>query len=163
MPPCAHLALERRNGSWGRNEEHAHRLAVANLDQPGRALLVPALSGLDHAAADEVLDELPHHVSVRAQNDVIEFRVAHELECAAQPVALSQRGRLLHLEAAIACERPHRLYAAEVRARVDGGDLERLEGVDERLGLLHALLAEGTKPIVSSPVAPAAGLGVADE
>src|SRR5260370_39651138 len=98
-----------------------------------------------------------------AQDDVIELRVAHELEGAAHPTALGQRGRLLNLQATIPRERLHRLHAPEIWARVDRGDLERLEDVDERLGLLHALLAEGADTVVAFPVAPAAGLGVADE
>src|SRR5258708_9497773 len=102
MPPCARFAQERRNGSRGRDEERSHGLAVADLDHPGRALLVAALARLDHATPYEVFDELPDHVSVRAQNDVIKLRVAHELEGASYPAAFGHRGRLLNLHPTIA-------------------------------------------------------------
>src|SRR5260370_19443347 len=116
-----------------------------------------------HDAHGHVVYELPGHVTMRAQDDVIELRVAHELEGAAHPTALGQRGRLLNLQATIPRERLHRLHAPEIWARVDRGDLERLEDVDERLGLLHTLLAEGADTVVAFPVAPAAALGLAYE
>src|SRR5260370_3940217 len=81
-------AREAERRSRGRDEERSHRLAIADLDHPGRALFVSTLSRLDHPAPDQVLDELPDHVSVRAQNGLIELRVAHELQGRPHPPAL---------------------------------------------------------------------------
>src|SRR5260370_525890 len=66
--------------SGGGDEARAHGLAGRDLDHPGRTLLVATPARPDHATAHEVLDELPDDVAVRAEDDIIELRVAHELE-----------------------------------------------------------------------------------
>src|SRR6266849_7631191 len=163
MAQCARLAAERRNRSRGRDETRADRLAVLDVDRPGRGLFVAALASPDHTPPDEVLDELPDDVPVGAQDGVVELRIAQELEGAAQPVSLSERRRLDDRDFQLPCQRLHSLHAAQIWARVDRRDLERLHDIDERLGLLGALLADGAKAVVALPVAAASGFGVADE
>src|SRR6266404_3217949 len=82
---------------------------------------------------------------------------------AASAAAFRKRGGFVDLEVSIARERLHRLHAAQVRARVDRGDVEWLEDVDQLLGVLDAFLAHRTEAVVALPVTATAGLGVADE
>src|SRR2546429_7239737 len=151
----------RRSRRW--DEARTHRLFVLDLDHPRRALVVAANAGLDHAPPDEVLDQLPDQIAMRAQDDIVELGVVHELVSTAQPAALREGRGLLDVDLAVARQRLDGLHAAEVRARVDRGDLERLHHVDQALGLLHALPAERPDAVVALPVAAAAGLRVANE
>src|SRR5260370_39014687 len=149
--------------SGGGDEARAYGLAGRDLDHPGGTLLVATLARPDHATAHEVLDELPDDVAMRAEDDIIELRVAHELERAGQAAPLRQRRGLLDLESAILRKRLHRLHTAQIRAGVDRRGVERLEDIDQVLRLLDTFLAQRTEAVVPLPVAATAGLGVADE
>src|SRR5258708_24565980 len=138
--------------SRSRYEARAHGLSRRDLDHPGRAFLVASLARPDHATAHEVLDELPDDVAVGAEDDVIELRVAHELERAGQATSLRQRRGLVDLESAILRQRLHRLHAAQIRAGVDGGGVERLENIDQVPRLLDTFLAQRTEAVIALPV-----------
>src|SRR5260370_28226829 len=85
---------------------------VIDLEHPGRALLEPALACPDHLATDEVFDQLPEDVAVRAEHEPIERSIAQEFDQALQAVTLFQRGRRLDLFPPCAGERFDGLHAA---------------------------------------------------
>src|SRR6267142_1410198 len=121
------------------DESGAHERTILEVDDPGRALLEPALPRLDDTPLDKLFDELHR---------------------ARQAVALGQRRRLLERKLAHSGQRFDGLDAAQKRAGVNGGDREWREDLDQRLGLLDSLLAQRTLAVIAGPVPPAAGLRV---
>src|SRR5467141_3195919 len=81
-----------RGGNVARPLGHA---MVVDLQHPSRALLEAALALPDHTAADEVFDELPHDVAMRAEHDIVEASIAEELGKALQALTFGQRRGLL--------------------------------------------------------------------
>src|SRR3979490_965178 len=144
------------SGRW--NEPGASEGATLEVDDPCRTFLEPALARFDDLALDELFDQLPDDVSVRAEHHLVQLGIADELHRAGQPMALGQRWRLLHRQLAGAGQRFDRLHAAQKRTRVNRRDRKRLQDLDERLGLLDSLPGQRALAIVTGPVAPAARL-----
>src|SRR5882672_12473029 len=142
------------------DESGAHERTILEVDDPGRALLEPALPRLDDTPLDKLFDELPDDVAMRAEHHLVQLCIADELHRARQAVALGQRRRLLERKLAHSGQRFDGLDAAQKRAGVNGGDREWREDLDQRLGLLDSLLAQRTLAVIAGPVPPAAGLRV---
>ena len=138
--------MELRSRRW--DESSADRCLALKIHDPRAPLLETALRRLHDAALDKVIDQLPDHIAVCAKNRLLELGVAHELKRAGQTLAFRELGRLIELEPSSSRERFHGLDAPQVRAAQEVSDRKRPKDGDERLRLLEALLAEGTKPII---------------
>src|ERR1700688_2290775 len=81
--------------SGGGNEASSREGAVFDVNHRGRSLVEAACPRLDHALIHELLDQLPNDVAVRAEHDVVELGVSHDLHRAGQPMTLRELRRLL--------------------------------------------------------------------
>src|SRR2546430_12816294 len=86
--------------------------SAVDVEHPGRPFVESSLTRLDHSALDQLFDELPHDVAVRAEHHAIEAAIGEELSEAGQAVTLGQLDRSLQLELAGTCERFDGLNAA---------------------------------------------------
>src|SRR5207245_5957731 len=90
-------AVARRSRS--RDVARSLRDAVlVHLEHPRRALLVSAFPGLDDLAFDQVFDQLPDHVAVGAEHDLVQRSIAEELGQALEAMPFFERRRRFDLE-----------------------------------------------------------------
>src|SRR5207302_7472488 len=148
--------------SWGGDVACFGDGRVVDAQDPGRALLESTLAWLDHVPADEVFDEVPHDVAVRAEHRVVEISITEELVESGKPMSLRQRVRRLDREPVCARQPLNGLHASQVRAGKDRRDRERLEDIDQLFGLFQALLAQRAEAVIACPVTAAAGFRVPD-
>src|SRR5713226_2955438 len=113
--------------SRGRDEASVHEGIVIDLDDPRRAFLEPTFAGLHDVTLDQLLNQLPNDVAMRAQHRVVEVWIAQELHRSLQAVTLRKRRCLFGRDAMCPGERLHGLHAAQERAREDRGHWEWLE------------------------------------
>src|SRR6267378_127257 len=150
---CARPVTSGRGDKPGASEG-----TTLEVDDPRRTFLEPAFARFDYLALDELFDQLPDDVSVRAEHHLVQLGIADELHRTRQAVALRQRGGLLHRQFARPGQWLNGLHTAQKGAGVDRRDRKRLEDPDERLGLLDSLLGQRALAVITGPVAPAARL-----
>src|SRR5207302_1758187 len=158
----AHLVASRPSGG----RDVARSLGdpmIVHLEQPGGALLVPTFPRLDQLTLNQVFDQLPDDVAVRAEHDVGKRSIAEELGQTLEAVPLFERRRRFDLEAAGTREWFDGLRAPQVWAREDVGDSKRLEDRNELLGLLLSFVVQRPETVVARPVAAAPRLRVAHD
>src|ERR1700680_3969221 len=91
---AAAISARRRTESLvksGRGDETGSREgAIFEVHHPGRTLVEAAGPRFDHALVDELFDQLPHDVAVRAEHRVIKLGMPHDLHRPGQPVAFGE-------------------------------------------------------------------------
>src|SRR6476646_6348251 len=90
QPRPAQIASRPPGQSRGRDVARAHRGTVIGLEDPGRSFVELHLRSPDDAAPDQVLDQFLDHVSMCAQDRVVEFAVLDELVSPPQAGALGE-------------------------------------------------------------------------
>src|ERR1700704_5708860 len=70
------------------DEAGAREGTIVEVDDPRRTFLEPAFAGFDDLALDELFDELPDDVAVRAEHHLVQLGIADELHRPRETVAL---------------------------------------------------------------------------
>src|SRR5450756_1328351 len=75
----ARMRAESFVNSRGLNETRAGERSVFEVHHPRRSFVEASGPRLDHALPDQLFDQLPHDVSVRAEHRMVELGVRHDL------------------------------------------------------------------------------------
>src|SRR3982074_190816 len=113
----ARKRFERAFTSRRGNEARADERIFFEVDHPRRAFVETALARLHDLALHQLLDELPHDVTVRAEHHVVQLGITDEFHRTREPMALGEILRLFDLQLAGAGQRLPCLHAPGKGAR----------------------------------------------
>src|SRR5882762_1579611 len=86
---CARPVTSGRGDKPGASEG-----TTLEVDDPRRTFLEPAFARFDYLALDELFDQLPDDVSVRAEHDLVQLGIFDELHRARETMTLGKGGSL---------------------------------------------------------------------